>query len=477
MQNLRLVGLHEDGDHLLLAGSDGYRFQVLINDALRQAVHRDRSHALVDANIPEPDAVQLRPRDIQALLRSGLSREDVAERAGWSVEKVNRYEAPIRAERDYITSLARDIAIHDPSTARGEVVPFGSRVQARLDKSDVTADDIAWDAWRGSKNAWTVQCSFPVGGRLRNATWRFEQASRTLTPTNDEARWFSADEQSQEPLSVAPATRESNVYDVEAEGGLADGGDTTVHRVHSSAASAATVPSHPAGRATKDQPAAEVDDDPVDLMSAMRERSKGRRRRDRDKQETSLPAGAASAMHLNVSDEAPPPTVGSHPWTDNRPVAEATLVTTARPSADELGHDSLAGTVDMFTDVELISSEVPSAGDASQPDGTNFTNNETIVDEPTASKPTDSDYIDERTAKAADATKSDIDEAERTANEDHKDTSDILDDSYHTNMKSVAPPEYSDDVTASERPSIARKGRPAVPSWDDIMFGRQSGRD
>jgi hypothetical protein len=27
-----------------------------------------------------------------------------------------------------------------------------------------------------------------------------------------------------------------------------------------------------------------------------------------------------------------------------------------------------------------------------------------------------------------------------------------------------------------DRPSTARKGRPTVPSWDDIMFGRRPGR-
>ncbi len=52
-------------------------------------------------------AEALRPAAVQALIRSGLSAEEVAERAGWTVEKVHRYEGPILAEREHVASLAR----------------------------------------------------------------------------------------------------------------------------------------------------------------------------------------------------------------------------------------------------------------------------------------------------------------------------------------------------------------------------------
>ena len=41
MQELRLVGVHQDGRHILLAAPDGTRYRVAINDELRVAArHR-----------------------------------------------------------------------------------------------------------------------------------------------------------------------------------------------------------------------------------------------------------------------------------------------------------------------------------------------------------------------------------------------------------------------------------------------------
>ena len=44
MQHLRLVGVHEDGLHLLLADDEGNRFTVPLDEALRAAARRDREH-------------------------------------------------------------------------------------------------------------------------------------------------------------------------------------------------------------------------------------------------------------------------------------------------------------------------------------------------------------------------------------------------------------------------------------------------
>ncbi|HOT56515.1 MAG TPA: septation protein SepH, partial [Ornithinibacter sp.] len=35
MQDLRLIGVHEDGQHLLLANADGGRFRLPLDEALR----------------------------------------------------------------------------------------------------------------------------------------------------------------------------------------------------------------------------------------------------------------------------------------------------------------------------------------------------------------------------------------------------------------------------------------------------------
>ena len=42
MGELTLVGLDDDGEHVVLEGPDGQRFRLPIDEALRAAVRRDR---------------------------------------------------------------------------------------------------------------------------------------------------------------------------------------------------------------------------------------------------------------------------------------------------------------------------------------------------------------------------------------------------------------------------------------------------
>src|SRR5579875_1957182 len=229
MRELRLIGVHDDGEHLLLAGSEDSeeRLVLAIDDALRAAVRRMRHRPSADVgSVPVPD--ELRPRDVQALLRAGVSVDDVAERAGWTTEKVLRYEGPIRAEREHIAGVARGLAVSGGSAGRTDST-FGQRVERRLDGRGVAADDIVWDSWRGHDDAWTVICSFPAGGRQRQASWHFDVRGRILEPTDDEARWLGEDENAPGLLSSGPG-RDASVYDVEAEGGLEDTRKTPVRR-------------------------------------------------------------------------------------------------------------------------------------------------------------------------------------------------------------------------------------------------------
>src|SRR5690606_11770219 len=102
MLELELVGLHSDGEHLTLAGPDGQRYRLLVDDALRAAVRRDR---------PQLEQIRanggLRPKEIQARIRAGASAQEVAEAAGLPVEHVQRYEGPVLAERAWVVEQAR----------------------------------------------------------------------------------------------------------------------------------------------------------------------------------------------------------------------------------------------------------------------------------------------------------------------------------------------------------------------------------
>jgi len=425
MRELRLIGVDDDGEHLLLAESEGSdeQFRITVDDALRAAVRR-RPHrpSTTVGSVPVPE--ELRPRDVQALLRAGVSVEDVAERAGWTTEKVLRYEGPIRAEREHIAGVARGLAVSGAAAGRADST-FGQRVERRLDGRGVAADDIVWDSWRGSDGAWTLICSFPAGGRQRQAAWHFDVRGRTLTPTDDEARWLGEDESTSGPL--ARATHEASVYDVEAEGGLDAKPRTPVRRVRGGRTSATAIPSQPAPAAAGTPTPTEGT---VDLVAAMRERSKNRKRKGRPAAAHEFPEDAAPQEQLDTTGAAPP--LGSHPRPD-----ELEDEAPAKPSVDDLGHDPVTGTADLFADLDRDES-ADAAENAENADAAE--NAEVAETEPTTG--TDAAPPDPQPQAAQPAEQQPADEPE---------------------------------PALPDRPVSARKGRPSVPSWDDIMFGRRPG--
>jgi hypothetical protein len=224
MHDLRLVGVHEDGEHLLLSNAEGERFLLTVDDALRAAVRRDRPH-LGQLQIEIEGG--LRPRDVQARIRAGATADEVAALAGWPVEKVRRYEGPILAEREHVAGLARDVRLR----RRGGSVTLGAEVARRLTARGVDPDQVRWDSWRVEGDPWTIVVTFPAGGRERSARWHLDLAGRSVTPGDDEARWLSEDQPEGEgplagarlsavSLSPAGTPGSGHVYDVEVDGGI-----------------------------------------------------------------------------------------------------------------------------------------------------------------------------------------------------------------------------------------------------------------
>ena len=330
MQDLRLIGVHEDGEHLLLSDADGGRFRVRVDEPLRTAVRHDRprlGQQQVDAD------ASLRPRDVQALIRAGSSAEEVAERSGWSVDKVRRYEGPILAEREHVAGLSRGVRVRGRSSGAGAPT-LSVRVGERLKGRGVDPSAASWDAWREEGGPWTVVVTFAAGGRQRQASWHFDLADRTVTAIDDEARWLSEEEEPVPGPIPAPhlsqgPSRTTTVYDVEAEGGL---------RAAERPAAAATVETTGAERPAR----AERGPEPLDLMTAMRERStaRGRRksgaRRGTRKSPTNVPGAGEHVpddavpledMAYDPETMPPPPAAHAHPDLpdplDARPEPEA----------------------------------------------------------------------------------------------------------------------------------------------------------
>lgn len=207
MVELKLEGIHDDGEHLVLIDGSNHRFRVAITEELRAAVRRDRPQ------LEQLRSHDVRPRDIQAMIRAGASAQTVAQEAGIPLESIRRYEGPVIAERQYTAQRAQGLHV-----ARTPDAPtLGDLVVDRLAARHVS--DIEWDAYRPDGGSWHVTAAYTAGLQEFLATWEVDLTAGTFTALDDEARWLSEVDLADSPYRhLTPV--EDRFYDVESDGGL-----------------------------------------------------------------------------------------------------------------------------------------------------------------------------------------------------------------------------------------------------------------
>ena len=99
MRELKFDGLSPDGTTLVLVGKDGQKWSLAIDERIEAAVRRDRARI---GQVEIEQAGVLRPREIQARIRSGATAEDVAAASGLSLEHIRRFEGPVLTERAWV---------------------------------------------------------------------------------------------------------------------------------------------------------------------------------------------------------------------------------------------------------------------------------------------------------------------------------------------------------------------------------------
>lgn len=184
MTQLTLRGLTDDEDALVLVDPTGTEHRLPVDDAVIGAVRRARrAHA---SEAPRGDA--LRPRAIQAMVRSGLTAEDIAAETGEDVEHIRRYERPVLDERRHIAQQAGRVLVY-PDTDTGSPTPLAELALERLELREVDPESMEWDAWKRQDGTWYVELSFVAGSRRRAAGWTYARGS--VVAQDDEARWLS----------------------------------------------------------------------------------------------------------------------------------------------------------------------------------------------------------------------------------------------------------------------------------------------
>ena len=342
MRELRLIGVHDDGGHLVLTGDAGDEFRLRIDDRLRAAVRRDRPRV----EQREIDPAQVSARDIQALIRAGSTADEVASLTGWELAKIARFEGPVLAERDHVATRAQAVRMRGANQA-GAPETLAQRTAARLATRDVDSSTVAWDACRDSEGQWTVSATFIAGGRERAAVWWFDQAGMSVVAKNDEAKWLSEAETAPGPV---PETthRPSDVFDVEVEEERAE-------------------------RANRPQP--------DDLINSMREHSGAKKRgRSGGRRKPRATESATEEALPFETEETPPAARGTHPkdvpatGDDEAPTQEVPITRPAAAPEEPAPEDSRTGHVGPATDgaesgTTSAADEAPSSAEESTTSG------------------------------------------------------------------------------------------------------------
>lgn len=191
-----LTAIGAENGALIVVSADGARYRVPITEALHTALRQNRPAAAA--------AHRVSPREVQTLIRSGLSAAEVVERTGEPLEYVQRFEGPVLAEREYVVTAARSVPVAVAADTETGVAAhtFGGVIDSRLD--DVSATEVRW-ASRKLEQHWLVTVSFLEGETEREARWTFEPKKSALVPANHEAQSLS--QQSETPATIIPRLR------------------------------------------------------------------------------------------------------------------------------------------------------------------------------------------------------------------------------------------------------------------------------
>lgn len=141
----------------------------------------------------------LRPRDIQARIRSGDSPEEVAQAAQTTVEDIMPFAVPVLAERAYVAQTALGSSLRRASSGQGSPRTLAEAAALYREQQHLHEEDLEWDAWRQADGRWRLVATYSTHGQPRRAEFIHDVRGRYVVAENDDARHLTGE------LAAAPA--------------------------------------------------------------------------------------------------------------------------------------------------------------------------------------------------------------------------------------------------------------------------------
>lgn len=257
MRELKVIGLQPDGKHIVCADSEtGERYRIAADDKLRAASRGDIARF---GQIEIEMDSTLRPRDIQARIRSGASVEQVSTESGMAAHKVERYAYPVLLERSRAADLAQQghPVRHDGPAVMtlSEVVTLAFRARGHA------IERAEWDAWKDDSGHWVAQLRWQAGRTSNAAHWRFQPDAHggTVSPLDDAATDLIDPDFGRSLRGLPPVSFVAPASDVQEQHTLDEYYETVPSDAEATSdddtAEPKAAPTHPNGRDKRGKPA------------------------------------------------------------------------------------------------------------------------------------------------------------------------------------------------------------------------------
>ena len=170
-----------EGDFLILEDENGATVRLEINTQLRQAMRNQDSQAS-----------NFSPGEVQSLIRSGKTLEEVSAQLGVDSEQVEPFAAPVLAELDYVKASA--LAVYVVAQDFDETIELSKLITHRLGDVEyrVSKQDDQWTLTATSNDS--------------EAIFSFDPRNNWLKPINDGAREIFDEQPAPVSLSVIETT-------------------------------------------------------------------------------------------------------------------------------------------------------------------------------------------------------------------------------------------------------------------------------
>ena len=172
MRELQFDRMSDDGTHFVLLDSRGVHYALPIDEELAACARRGLQRTTTRH---EPGTIT--PRDIQALVRQGMTIEEVTQSTGLAPDFVQRFAEPVVAEMDFVIQRARRLSIY----AAGQQIAVEDLVDRAAEQADVPTEELVWTCRKTEDATWRIDAS--TGDRdLVSLVFRVSEG--TVTPAD-----------------------------------------------------------------------------------------------------------------------------------------------------------------------------------------------------------------------------------------------------------------------------------------------------